>query len=81
LGIKLQDLSGTFILENISTRPEGMKILILVQTTLPTVSGRDRGIPKLRTKANTLIRPAHKQGGQTLQQQLDVEQQQGQRQR
>jgi hypothetical protein len=34
LGIKLRDLSGTFILENISTRPEGMKILVLVQTTL-----------------------------------------------
>jgi hypothetical protein len=25
----------------------------------PTVSGRDKGIPKLRTGADTLIRPAH----------------------
>jgi hypothetical protein len=47
----------------------------------PAVSGRDRGIPELWTRADTLIRPAHKQGGQTLQQNLDVEQQQGQGQR
>jgi hypothetical protein len=47
------------------------------ELTGPTVSGRNPGTPELRTGADTLIRPAHKQGGQTLQQ-LDVEQQQGQ---
>jgi hypothetical protein len=43
----------------------------------PTVSGKNPGTPELRTGANTLIRPAHQQEGQTLQQ-LEVEQQQGQ---
>jgi hypothetical protein len=32
----------------------------------PAVSGRDRGIPELQTGADTLIRPAHWQGGGDL---------------